>query len=136
MFKFLVVALILSDAEWKTSLGEERYRVMRQKGTERAFSGTYLFANQPGMYSCAACTLPLFASEAKYRHPGSGWPTFKEAYNGKNVYYLADSMPGIQRYEVLCRGCDSHLGHVFHDGPLPRQLRYTINSIALEFRDH
>jgi peptide-methionine (R)-S-oxide reductase len=116
----------------KETLGAERYHVMREKGTERAFSGKYLYESAPGTYICAACKLPLFDSKDKY-DSGSGWPSFKKPIASKNIYYLEDRGLPIKRYEVLCKGCDSHLGHVFHDGPPPKELRYCINSITLIF---
>lgn len=125
--------LHLSDNEWKEKLGDARYAVMRKKGTERGFSGKYLNTTTDGTYFCVACETPLFDSKEKY-DPGSGWPCFKQPISSKNIYYLEDQNPYVQRYEVLCRGCDSHLGHVFHDGPPPKELRYCINSIALILR--
>ncbi len=129
----LCLVFISSDRDWKSELGEERYHVMRQKGTERAFRGIYTYQFQEGTYLCYACNQPLFDSKSKYLHRGSGWPCFQEPINAKNIYYLKDTALPIQRYEVLCRGCDSHLGHLFHDGPLPKKNRYLINSISLRF---
>lgn len=129
----LLSCLAYSDTEWQQKLGKERYHIMRKKGTERAFLGLYTYHFAPGTYCCAACNQPLFSSADKYRHRGSGWPCFKAPIHSKQVYYLRDRELLVQRYEVLCRGCDSHLGHLFHDGPPPTQLRYTINSIALQF---
>jgi len=125
--------LVLSDREWKEKLGDERYAVMRKKGTERAFSGKILFSSAAGTYYCAACDLPLFHSKNKY-DSGSGWPSFTQPIDPKYIYYLPDPNAIAPRYEVLCRRCDSHLGHVFHDGPPPKQLRHCINSIALIFK--
>lgn len=125
--------MIHSDAKWRSILGETRYGVMREKKTERAFSGEHLHRTDPGIYACAACAHPLFKSEDKY-NAGSGWPSFTQPIESKSVYYSPDLKGPVQRYEVLCRGCDSYLGHVFHDGPPPRLLRYCINSVALQYK--
>ncbi len=115
-------------------LGPERYRVMREKKTERAFSGKYLYETASGTYRCAACKNPLFHSDDKY-DSGAGWPSFKKTIAKESVYYLEDWTLPFKRYEVLCKGCDSHLGHVFNDGPEPKGLRYCINSITLILED-
>jgi peptide-methionine (R)-S-oxide reductase len=120
-----------SDAEWRERLGRERYNVMRRKSTEAAFSGSYLDEDRVGTYVCAGCGNPLFLSQDKYSKPGCGWPLFKQAVGSKNLVYREDQSLGFKRYEALCRRCESHLGHVFNDGPPPKHLRYTINSIAL-----
>ena len=125
--------IVHSDGEWRELLGRERYNVMRRKGTEHAFFGLYVRAEEPGVYHCAACDLPLFDAGDKY-DAGSGWPSFKKPIEPKNVYYLEDWSLSFKRYEVLCSRCDSHLGHLFHDGPEPKGLRYCINSIALQLR--
>jgi peptide-methionine (R)-S-oxide reductase len=121
----------LGDSEWRDRLGRERYNVMRRKQTEAAYSGSYLNEEREGTYGCAGCGNPLFFSQDKYSKPGCGWPLFKQAAGSKNVVYKEDRSLGFKRYEVLCRRCESHLGHVFNDGPPPKHLRYTINSIAL-----
>ncbi len=130
MIYFLTVP---SEADWEVLLGKERYRVMRQKGREQAFIGTYTYHIEEGIYCCYGCEQPLFDSQAKYFHRGSGWPCFKEPIQARSVYYLRDTGSLVQRYEVLCRECHSHLGHVFHDGPEPKRNRYSINSLSLRF---
>jgi peptide-methionine (R)-S-oxide reductase len=130
---FFLLMLSYTPSEWLELLGKDRYRVMRQKGTERSFSGAYLREERKGIYSCAACKEPLFLSKNKYYEPNSGWPAFTQPIEPKKVYYMEDRTLGFKRYEVLCRGCNSHLGHLFKDGPPLKYLRYTINSIALIF---
>jgi peptide-methionine (R)-S-oxide reductase len=107
---------------------------MRKKRTERAFSGIYRSEDREGVYHCAACQEPLFKSEDKYMQKNSGWPCFKRPIEPKKVYYLEDRIHSFKRYEVLCSGCHSHLGHVFNDGPPPKHFRYTINSLGLLFQ--
>ncbi|MES2272719.1 MAG: peptide-methionine (R)-S-oxide reductase MsrB [Chlamydiota bacterium] len=119
-----------SDSEWKKLLGKEQYSVMRKKRSERGFSGKYLHTEKKGVYCCAGCDLPLFRSEDKYASK-SGWPSFTSPIFPKNVTYQEDRELSFKRYEVVCSRCDSHLGHVFHDGPPPKHLRYCINSITI-----
>ena len=126
----LLWIFLLSAPLSKDTLGPERYKVMREKGTERPFSGKYLYETARGIYSCSACKTPLFHSDDKY-DSGAGWPSFRKAIKSENVYYLEDRSLSFKRYEILCRGCDSHLGHVFNDGPPPKGLRYCVNSITL-----
>jgi len=120
-----------TDDEWRELLTPEQYRVMRQKGTERAFSGTYHATKEPGVYLCAGCGQELFASETKF-DSGSGWPSFTAPAATDRIATQLDRSHGMVRTEVLCSRCGAHLGHVFEDGPGPDGLRYCINSVSLQ----
>ena len=122
---------IKSEADWRQSLTAQQFEVLREKGTERAFSGAYWDEKDAGTYRCAGCGEALFSSEAKF-DSGSGWPSFFEAIDGGRVRTEEDHTLGMRRVEVLCASCDGHLGHVFPDGPTPEGLRYCINAVALE----
>ena len=119
-----------TEAEWRASLTDEQYRVCREKGTERAFTGAYWDTKTPGVYRCVACGEPLFDAEAKF-DSGTGWPSFWQPLGDAAVATETDTTLGMTRTEVHCRRCGSHLGHVFPDGPRPTGLRYCINSVSL-----
>jgi len=120
-----------TEAEWQQELTPEQYRVLRQKGTERPFSGEYAETNTPGVYRCAACGQELFASATKF-DAGCGWPSFYQPVGEDRIEEHQDNSYGMRRVEVTCARCDSHLGHVFPDGPRPTGLRYCINAVALK----
>lgn len=125
--------LNLTDAEWRERLTPDQYRILREAGTERAFTGEYEQNKAEGMYACAGCGAPLFSSETKY-NSGSGWPSYYQPVDAGAVEELRDVSHGMVRTEVRCAKCEGHLGHVFPDGPNPTGLRYCINSASLDFK--
>ncbi len=120
-----------TEAEWRAKLGPERYQVLRQGGTERAFTGTYWDAKTKGTYRCAGCGTELFSSDTKFES-GSGWPSFYAALDPNKIVEEEDRSFGMVRTEIKCATCGGHLGHVFPDGPAPTGLRYCVNSLSLE----
>lgn len=122
-----------SEDEWRKQLSPEEFRVAREAGTERAFTGRYWDTKTAGTYCCICCDLELFRSDAKF-DSGCGWPSFFEPLDGANLVEKSDTSLGMRRIEILCSRCDAHMGHVFPDGPKPTGLRYCINSVSLKLK--
>lgn len=123
-----------TDAEWREMLTPIQYTVLRQAGTERAFTGALYSEKKPGNYHCAGCDAFLFTSDGKY-DSGCGWPSFFEPCDEDKIVYKEDLSHGMKRTEILCARCDGHLGHVFPDGPPPTGTRYCVNSASLRFEE-
>ncbi len=126
--------IVRSDAEWKTLLTPEQFYITRQKGTERAFTGEYCEAHEPGLYACRCCGTLLFDSSEKFES-GTGWPSFTVPVKENAIKYELDTSFGMTRVEVMCNACEGHLGHVFPDGPEPTGLRFCINSASIKHVD-
>jgi peptide-methionine (R)-S-oxide reductase len=125
--------IVKSEEEWRRELGPERYHILREAGTERPHTGSLLNVKDDGTYLCGACGFPLFQADSKF-DSHCGWPSFTHPHERENVRLLEDTSHGMRRVEVRCKRCDSHLGHVFDDGPGPEGTRYCINSLSLAFQ--
>ncbi|MFN8139232.1 MAG: peptide-methionine (R)-S-oxide reductase MsrB [Fimbriimonadales bacterium] len=123
-----------TDQKWREQLTPEQYRILREKGTEPAFTGEYWDCHKAGVYQCAGCGAELFTSETKF-DSGSGWPSFFDALNPEAIEVHDDHSFGMHRIEICCKACGGHLGHLFNDGPNPTGMRYCVNSASLQLRE-
>lgn len=123
-----------TEAEWRVKLSPEQFRILREGGTERAFTGEYWDTKSEGTYKCAGCGEELFSSDTKFES-GSGWPSFYEALDPDKIEEVEDRSFGMVRTEIRCANCGGHLGHVFEDGPKPTGLRYCVNSLSLDLNE-
>ena len=126
--------MILDEREWRKRLSPDRFSVLREKGTERPFTGKLLNVDKEGKYVCAGCGNPLFSSDSKFES-GCGWPSFDASIEEERIITEVDHSHGMVRTEILCAKCGGHLGHLFDDGPTKTGLRYCVNSLSLEFTD-
>lgn len=126
--------LELTEADWQSQLTQDEFNICRKQGTEAPFSGTLLHNKATGSYACICCQMVLFSSENKY-DSGCGWPSFDAPINDQVIHYIKDMSHGMERIEIRCRTCDSHLGHVFNDGPKTTGERFCVNSVSLNFDD-
>lgn len=124
-----------TEEEWKKNLSPEQYHVLREKGTERPFTGKYYLNKEKGVYVCAACGNELFTSEMKF-DSGCGWPSFDKEIEGGKIIVKNDMSHGMVRTEIMCAKCGSHLGHIFDDGPTETGVRYCVNSLSLDFKEN
>lgn len=128
-----VEKVVKTEEEWRKSLTSEQYYILREKGTERPFSGKFYMHKEKGVYTCAGCGYELFTSDQKF-DSGCGWPSFFDEIGKGRIKYKTDTTHGMVRTEIMCARCDGHLGHVFDDGPNPTGLRYCVNSVSIDFK--